>query len=75
MYSSAMIICLPVINYIIRYSLASIVDTCGALPAVLDATLVAEVGVLSPIVFIPKWTYLGTSPFTLNERGSNKSSP
>ena len=56
------------INYILlQYSLARIVDTCGALPAVFDATLVAEAGVLSPIVFIAELTYLGTSLFTLDE--------
>ena len=43
-----------VINYImLQYSLARIMDTCGALPAAFDVTLVAEAGVLSPIVFIP----------------------
>ena len=36
------------------YSLASTVDTCGALAAVFDATLVAEAGELSPTVFTPK---------------------
>ena len=44
-------------------------DTCDALPAAFDATLVVEAGVLSPIVFIPDSINLGTSPFTLDECG------